>query len=476
MRMQKFKVLSDNELKQIDAASIKMLEQTGVKIHSVSVNELLADAGASFNESKGTTHLTEKMVRDALATVPNEVKLYDRNLENPITLGHGAGAVASGHNATFIKDYETGEYRGVKKTEVADFTKLADALEDIDIVGIQALPQDVKPEATFLHAYDASVNNTTKHIFFSPESEEVVKTIIQMAKVACGSNDLSKGSPVTCQLSPTSPLFWEPGAVGGVVECAREKVPLTLLPQPFSGMTAPITIAGLLAQHNAETLSGIVVSQLTNPGAPIIWGSAWTTFDMKKANVIICSPEASVLRVAGVQLAEYYNIPSHTIGPDADAHGYDQQLGWEKMMSTLSALGAGVDLLVNAGMFGTGMTVSYEQLVVDAEVVSICRRFLEGISVDDNTLAVDIVNEVGAEGNFVETMHTLDNLRAGALWEEKISNRHSCEAWKAKGSPDVMDNAHRRANAILDSHQCRPLGTDTKKELFELIEKFEARY
>ena len=183
MRMQKFKVLSDEDQKQIDAASVKMLEQTGIKIHCDAVKELLVSAGAAYNDDKGTIHISEKMVRDALATVPNEVKLYDRNLENPIALGKGAMAVASGHNATFIKDYKTGENRGVTKEEVGDFAKLADALEDMDIVGIQAYPQDVKPQATLLHAYDASVNNTTKHIFFSPESHDVVKTVIKMAKV-----------------------------------------------------------------------------------------------------------------------------------------------------------------------------------------------------------------------------------------------------------------------------------------------------
>jgi len=474
MRMQNFKVLSDDDIKQIDAASIKMLEQTGVKIHCDTVEKLLINAGAIFNEGKGTIHISEKMVRKALATVPREIKLYDRNLKNPITLGKGAMAAASGHNATFIKDYKTGEHRGVTKAEVGNFARLSDALKDIDIVGIQAYPQDVRAEATLLHAYEASVNNTTKHIFFSPESLDVVKAIIKMAKVVCGSSDLSRGSPVTCQLSPTSPLFWEPGAIGGVVECAREGVPLTFLPQPFSGMTAPITIAGLLAQHNAETLSGIVVSQLTKAGAPIIWGSAWTTFDMKKANVIIGSPEASVLRVAGVQLARYYNIPSHTIGPDADAHCYDQQLGWEKMMSTLSALGSGVDMLVNSGMFGTGMTVSYEQLVVDAEVISICRRFLEGMPVNENTLAVDVVAEVGVEGNFMGTAHTLDNLRAGALWEENVSNRHNYDAWMSRGAPDVMENAHKKVNSILETHQCEQLSQEVRKKLSELIEKFES--
>ena len=205
----------------------------------------------------------------------------------------------------------------------------------------------------------------------------------------------------------------------------------------------------------------------------MIWGSAWTTFDMKKANVLICTPEAAVLRVAGNQLAAYYNIPSHTIGPDADAHAYDQQLGWEKMLSTLSALGSGVDLLVNAGMFATGMTVSFEQLVIDAEIVAICRRYLYGMPVNETTLAMDAIAEVGPAGNFMGSTHTLDQLRSGALWEENISNRHSYDVWREKGSPDIMHNAAARVQKILAGHRPQPIADKAAQQMRSIVEAFE---
>ena len=338
------------------------------------------------------------------------------------------------------------------------------------------MPQDVKENATLLHAYQASVLNSSKHIYFSPESTDVVKSILQMARLACGKDDLLEASPVTCQLSPTSPFMWEPGAVEGVVECAKAGVPLCFLPQPITGVTAPVTIAGLLTLHNAEVLSGVVITQLVRPGTPVIWGSAWTTFDMKKANVLICTPEASVLRVAGVELAAFYKIPSHTIGPDADAHAYDQQLGWEKLLSTLSALGAGVDLLVNAGMFGTGMTVSLEQLVIDAEIVSICRRFLEGIPVTQQTLAVETMKEVGPRGDYLSCMHTIEQIRAGALWEEEISNRLSHDAWEAAGANDITTNAHNRVLDIMKTHNPISLNKQAQQAIRKVIKEFEATH
>ena len=267
MRMDRFSVLNESDLKQIDAASRAMLETVGVQVHSDSVFELLAKAGAGVDAKKHLVKFPQEMIRKALSTVPSKVQLYDRSLQKSITLGGGRGAVASGHNATFIVDSKTGQRRSVTKDDIAKFSQIADALAEIDVTGIQAMPQDVKPEATLLHAFEATVSNTTKHIFFSPESVDVVNAILEMSKAVSGVKDFMEASPVTCQLSPTSPLLWEPGAAEGVVACAKAGVPLCFLPQPFSGMTAPITIAGMLAQHNAETLSGIVIHQLVRPGA-----------------------------------------------------------------------------------------------------------------------------------------------------------------------------------------------------------------
>ena len=235
MRMGRLTALSGAELKQIDAASIRILSEVGVQINSDYVLDILAGAGAEIDREKRIVRFSEEMTRQALATVPCEVKLYSRALKDCVVLGEGRMAVASGHNAVFIIDSKTGRRRTVTKDDISKFAVLTDALDDMDILGIQAMPQDVKEEATLLHAYQVSVTNSSKHIYFSPESVDVVKAILQMAKIVCGSDDLSTASPVTCQLSPTSPLMWEPGAVEGVVECAKAGVPLAFYLSPLAG-------------------------------------------------------------------------------------------------------------------------------------------------------------------------------------------------------------------------------------------------
>lgn len=473
MRLERFKVLSDGELTDIHEASLKTLSETGVMIYSEKVLKLLEDAGAQVDLSQRRVRIPAALVGKCLKTLPAKIVLYDRDKNLSLTLSDNKNYTASGHNAIYVLDLETGERRKSTKKDVADFARISDALENIHMVGIQAMPQDVNPRASLLHAVDAVFNSTTKPIFFSPEALEVSRGILSIARAVISEEDLSKHPILICQLSPTSPLTWETGAVESVVEIAESGVPLCFLPQPYSGVTAPLTLAGTLTVHNAEVLSGIVISQVVREGSPVIYGSAWTTFDMREANVVIGGPETVLMRIAGVQLAKFYNIPVHTIGPDTDSHCLDEQNAWEKMATTLAPLCAGVDLIVNAGMFETGLTVSYEQLVLDNEMLGWLFRFIDGIKVSSDTVAIDLINKVGPKGNFLTEEHTLKYLRSGEHWQPSVSNRDLYEKWKEKGSKSVVENAKIRSKKILQTHQVRKLDSKVRKRIDKIIELFE---
>ena len=473
MKFPELKILSDKEINQIHEASLKILSQTGMLIYSRQVLEMLESAGAEVDLQKQIAKFPPELIEKSLKTLPAEIILCDRQGNPGLSIGRGAGYVASGHNAIFILDINTGQRRPATKKDITDFAKLSDCLDNIDVVGIQAMPQDVEAKASLLHAIEASLDNTNKHIFFSPESSQVTEAAIKMAQVVTGKEDLLGCSPMTCQLSSTSPLFWETGAVESVVKISRSGIPCSFLPHPYTGVTAPITLAGLLTMNNAEFLSGAVISQLSRKGAPVIYGTGWTTFDMKNSAVLISTPEATLCRIAGVQLARFYNVPSHTIGPDSDAHLHDEQNGWEKITSTLSGLGAGVDLLVNAGMFDTGLTVSFEQLVIDDEIVGWVRRYLEGIEVTDQTIAIDVINRVGPKGNFLCDDHTLKYLRSKEHWEASLSDRHGFEMWMKKGGADIVKTAKLKAQEILNTHQPQGLEQEVQGNLRQIIKTFE---
>lgn len=474
MRLQNFKVLSDQEIVQIHEASIDILENTGVMIHSKRALDLLNSRGANVDYDKKLVKISGKMVESCLRTIPKTIDLYDRNGNKYLTLGDGVPKCASGHNAIFIIDAETNERRNSTVKDVENFALISDKLEDIDIVGVPVMPQDVTPQATLLYAVKALYENTTKPLFFSTESSAVNRSIIEMMKVIAGGKSISECPSAISQLSSTSPLLWEPGAVDALIDVATEGVPLTILPEPMTGVSAPYTVAGLLTMHNAEVLSGVVISQLVRPGSPVIYGSSWTTFDMRVSTAIIGSPETSMLRIAGCQMARYYNMPSHTTAPNSDSNAHDEQNSWEKTISNMCAICAGNDLIMNSGMFATGLTISLEQLVLDDEINGIIRRLHRGIEVNANTIGVQVINSVGPKGSFLTEEHTLEFLESGEFREVKVSNINNYDNWLAEGAPLVEQTANKIVKEYLKAGNNKVLENNIIGKLDRVIKGFES--
>lgn len=471
--IEKLKIVSKEEIEKIHENSVKILEKTGVFVYSEAPLKLFSKMGLHVDFKSKIVRFPGKIVEQCLREVPGKVSLYNRRGDPAAELGKGKSYAASGHNAIYVLERDKKRRRNATKEDVGKFALLSDYLPDIDIVGIEAMPQDVKAESSLIHAVDTALNNTEKHIFFSPERSEVNDSIFEIGNIVVDKGNIGDKPPFTCQLSPTSPLTWEKGALEALNSTVKKSVPLCLLPQPFSGVTSPYTLAGHLTIHNAEILSGIVFSQLINPGSPVIYGSAWSTFDMKTANVIIGSPETVLMRIAGSQLADYYHIPYHTIAPDTDSHVMDEQLAWEKFATTWAAYIGHSDLIVNGGMFSTGLTVSFEQLVLDNEMFSYIKRMTRGIEVNRDTLALDVIENVGPKGNYLSEDHTMKFLGSGEHWEPMVTNREIYENWRMKGEKDVVQRAKQKADTILETHSVVPLSDNKREEIARIIQLFE---
>lgn len=473
MFLQNFKVLSENEIVQVHEASVNILENTGVMIYSKKVLDLLESKGAKVDYDKRLARLPRKLVESCLATLPKTFDLYGRDGNKVLTVGDGIPKCASGHNAIFIIDADTNERRNSRLKDVENFALISDKLEDIDIVGVPVMPQDVTPQATLIYAVKALYENTSKPLFFSTESSAVNAAIIRIMKAVAGKNDISECPTAISQLSSTSPLIWEEGAVEALIDVSREGVPLNLLPEPMTGVSAPYTVAGLLTMHNTEVLSGIVISQLVRPGAPVIYGSSWTTYDMKYTTAIIGSPETSMLRIAGCQMARYYNMPSHTTAPNSDSNAHDEQNAWEKTVSNMCAICAGNDVVMNSGMFATGLTISLEQLVLDDEINGIIRRLYRGIDINTGTIAAEVIDNVGPRGNFFMEDHTFDYLRSGEFREVKVSNTMTYDGWMSAGAPDVARVASGKVKKIISAGNDKRLDGKTIEVMERIIKEFE---
>ncbi|MCC6489862.1 MAG: trimethylamine methyltransferase family protein [Candidatus Hydrogenedentes bacterium] len=446
MQLTTLSVLSETEIKKIHDASLDILQTCGVKVLRPQTLDFLGRLGLPVDRENQLVRFPRACVEDALSHAPHQFDVFDREGQFAFTLGGGMPKIAAGHNAVFWVDSNTGETRNSTVADVERFARICEELGGIDMIGIPVMPQDVSvPQASLLYAVKACIENSRKPIFFSTDNPAVNRAVMRMLEAAVP-GDLKQTPYGISQFSPTSPLFWEGPVLEGVEDTVRAGVPLAILPEPNAGVTAPYTLAGLLTVNNAEWLSGLAISQLLQPGAKVLYANSWTTTDMRNGYALVGSAETSICRIAGAQLARFYRIPSHTTAPNSDNHAHDEQNAWEKTFSTFCAVAAGNDLVVNCGMFATGMTCSDEQLIMDEEISAMSRRIARGIEINDATIAKDLVKEIGPRGTgYLTAYHTLERLHGNEFFTPRVAVRGPRALWEARGSKDTTQLAREQA-------------------------------
>jgi len=464
-------VLSPEEVKRIVSSSTRILEEKGVKIDSEKTLRLLKGRGADVDMGNGVVKFPEKLQERCLSSVPRSLEVFDRNGDTAFCIGDGTPRFASGHNAVFLDDYETRALRRFTLDDIRAYTRISHHLSDIDFVSLAGSPQGVNERYSLLHSLKATMENTTKPLYFSTESEKVNHFGIEMAFLAAP-EAMKKGTYLISQLSPTSPLFWERGAVEGVVECAERNIAVAILPEPITGMSAPYSLAGLITVHNVEALSGIFITQLVQPGAPVIWASSWTTFDMKRSCSLVGSIETTLCRIGGAQVAKYYGLPLHTTAPNSDDHGREDQNCWEKTYSLFCAAASGNDIIVNLGMYACGMTISFEQLVLDAEITGQAKRLLAGIDAREQMIAEELIKEVDYRGSYIMADHTLELLHSSEHREPLIATREGYALWVDSGKKTSEMLAHEMALDLMH-RPVSELSPSTSSALADCISKAE---
>jgi trimethylamine--corrinoid protein Co-methyltransferase len=452
---------------------MNVLSETGVAVHSQKALELLRDGGAEILWDRKVARIPRKLVEECLSSVPSQFPIYNMDRKIAFVIGERPCRHCTGFDELSIP-LDSGAWRDMKKADIGEFTAIADALDNVDMVGPQGLAHDVMPQSAILHGADAVFRHTNKPFYFAVDRLQVLRAVCDLTRIVIDENNLAKCPPMIVQISPSSPLFWTEGAAESLMEAARCGVPITCLPQPMAGASAPLTLAGELIVGNAEFLSCCVITQLAKKGSPLIYGAAWTVIHMHESNALFATPEAQLLRVAGIQMAHSYGVPAHVQGLNADAPVYDEQLGWEKTLTGMCGILGDADLIVGGGAYGTAMVSSKEQLVLDNEVLGILRRLKRGIAVSDESMAFKTIQEVGPQGNYLLEDHTLRHLRSEEHFISRVSNKSGYQRWKGKGFPSVLDNARLQAREILEDHAPRKLSEDAQKRMSQLIQRFES--
>jgi len=472
MRLPWLKVLSEQEILDIHNASLDILQQCGVRILNDRMLAFLKDRGLAVDDAARTVTFTRASIEDTLSQIPAQFEVFDRNGTFAFLLGDRKPKIAAGHNAVFWVDSKTGKRRESTVADVELFTRICDKLECIDMVGVPVMPQDIpNPEATLLYAVRAVIENTTKPIYFSTNTTEVNSLCIEMLKAAFA-GDLRSQVYGISQLSSTSPLYWEEGVLDAITDTVPTGVPIAILPEPIAGISAPYTLAGLLTMCNAECLSGLAMIQMLKPHAKVMYANSWTTCDMRTGAALVGSTETTVCRIAAAQLAHFYKVPSHTTAPNSDNHAHDEQNAWEKAMSQFCSVAAGHDLIVNCGMFATGLTCSHEQLLMDEEMSAICRRIAAGLRVDQETIAKDLIIKTGPQNpSYLTTDHTLKWLYTDEYVAPRLSVREQYGSWAAKGGKDVYQLARDKVAEYAQTQPNKPSSAQMAK-LAEILASF----
>jgi trimethylamine--corrinoid protein Co-methyltransferase len=475
MELQGYRVLSEDEISQIHEASIELLERMGVAVLSQEALSVFSAAGARVDPEARRVRFTRALIEDALAATPSSFTVFYRDGDRSLEIGGSNLYFVSGMDANYVWDPATKNRRAATKQDLVDFARLSDALPNIHIVAPMAVPHDVPGRSALVHAFEAVASNTTKPIYITPGDGPVSRAVLDMAQAVAGDVRLSERSFVIGYAAPTSPLTWQPDAAEAIVEIVGRGIPCAIGPCPLMGMTGPMTPAGAIAVGNAEQLSGIVMAYLIRKGTPIVTGVMPITTDMRLGFPVHGDAGTALARLAGAQMARFYNLPGIVSGPNSDSHCLDEQNAWEKMLTIAVSVNAGINIMVNSGAFATVSTVSYEQLVLDNELSGLWQQVKKGIEVSEETLALDLIETVGVGGNFLAQMHTLKHWRSD-YWIPEITTRKPYTSWREEGQRDVVARAAERAQELLAEHQPKLLATETLAALAEIREQFEAEY
>ena len=450
----------------IHDATVQVLSETGVVYEDEEALELLSAAGAVAND-EGLVKIPEALLGQAIESAPSAMLMYSREGEEAMRLEQGYTYCGTGSDCLYVIDLQTGERRRTTKTDIGTFARLGDALPNIDFILSMGLASDVPRDTADLHHFEAMVGNTSKPIFFTATNHYNLIDIINMAReVAGGRQELQDHPFLGLFAMPSPPLRHPKIALQNLVYCARNRIPVVYASGTSMGGLGPMAIAGGTVSSNCDVLSGLVVHQLANPGAPFIYGIGVSVMDMFTTIDSYGAPEHHLADVVNAQVAHSYGLPTWGYAGNTDSKVLDLQAALEYFSSTLMGLLSGCTLLHDVGYLESGMTASCESIVFGSEVVEHARRLLQTVEVSQETLAVETINRVGPGGTFLPERHTVRHLRD--FWYSSLLDRRRYSQWCDSGRQTMFDRLKARVRDILSSHESVPLDESVSRSIHDL--------
>jgi len=457
---------SQKKCETIHAASLELLDRVGARVHLEEAIQLLKKAGAKVDDGN-LVRIPSHLVENALTTAPKKIDLFDRHGKPALNLGKNNKYYGPGSDCLNIIDHRNGRRRKPKVKDVVEGAILCDSLANIDFMMSMVLPSDVDQSIADRFQMEAMLSHTTKPIIFVCYDFSGCKDCVEMAEAVMGGEEALRENPlVACYINVPSGLLHNEDSLQKLLFLAEKNAPSLYIPSSTEGVSSPITTAGAIALDYAGVLVGLVLSQLVREGAPVIIpGMSPGPLDMRTTVGPYCDPEQGIMQ----SMARFYGLPMFSLGGASESKAVDQQAAAEASLSLLFETLTGSDLIHDLGYLESGLTFSFSQLAICDEIVDWIKGFTKDVEVTEETLALDVIAEVGPEGNYLKTEHTRKHYKE--RWYPNLFERDTYDSWIGKGGKTLVERAADKVDRILSEHEPESLPSRIKEKLKGIVNR-----
>ena len=460
------RLFDDSQINAIHEGVVRLLEEVGMKVKSKQAFEIFEKGGAIVDPVSEIVKIPREMLKKAIKTAPSKVIIHGREEKHDAVLEKNRVHFGTGGTVMYALDFETGERRVTNTHDVRDLARLVDTLDNIAFYVIHTYPGDVAEEDVDVNRFYWAITNTTKPIMGGMYTMKGLREAILISEMVAGGADQLRECPFVSFITlMVTPLVMDGHYTDFLIEVAKKGLPLAVPSEPLAGATSPVTLAATITINLAETLAGLTLAQLVNPGTPTLIGTTSSIMDMKTGTYVAGAIESSLINAGVAQMAQYYDLPVYATGGQSDSKLNDCQAGYESASQAMTLGLSGANWIHDAaGLLECCTTVSYEKTVIDNEILGNVLRVLKGVEVNDETLAIELIQNEGPGGNFLANPHTAEYFRS-EFFIPKVSDRLNRITWKANGSMDTHERAHLIAEEILKNHRAKPIDSHIREEI-----------
>jgi trimethylamine---corrinoid protein Co-methyltransferase len=450
--------------------AFSLLMNPGVKVGTVEAAHLLASAGAGVED--GVAHIPERLARSALQSAPREFFLYDRAGQPAVHYGGDDVHFDPGSSCLNILDADTLQPRLAQSADLVRLVHVTEMLSQYAAQSTAVVCNDVPSEIGDFYRLFLVLWHSSKPVVTGAFSGATLQTMIDLLAADSGSSGALKQKPrAVFDVCPSPPLNWTEFAAYNLVVLARAGIPAELISMPLAGATGPVTLAGSVVQHAAESISGITIHQLAAPGAPIVWGGAPAIFDMSTGGAPMGAIETAMLDISCAQVGKHLGLPTHAYLVASDSKLVDAQAGMESGISAVLGALARINMISGAGMLDSLACHSVEKLVIDAEAIASAQRLVAGIEARTEKLAVSMFAQVGSRGDFLKLKETRALFRSEQHFPSAVIDRRALVEGEIESAPEIFWRARARVNELLASYSDPCLPPEVRRDLLAVASR-----